>query len=595
MDGNVLLSARTEAIMANSTDKKVNIDKSWLGLALLIGATCALTFCFFSVTEVFAGNRAELLFNFRDFAPWILLAALGGAVVIALLIWLPGKKIGRFIAAFFVWLTVMGYVQSTFLNGAAGLAGDDKEAFETGTPAVINLVIWIAVLAGIIFAVLKLKAETLKTAALILMVMLLGMQTVGFVTNLPRITLDRFAGAADENGDNMAEDGDALLAASYLTEEGEMDTASKSNIYVIILDRLDVSFIDSILEKNEDFFAPMTGFTYYRDNISLYSRTFPGAATIISGQDGDLTGTNAEFFREVYTSSAFLKDLKADGYHIRLYAPSYYTYRSGSVFAGIADNLASYTGYTVTRTDWLTADLLLLSLYKAVPQLLKPAINISTGTFDNYVEYDTSKPQASMNDNEFYQALLEDGLGDGGYEKSYTYLHFRGGHDPFVLDEHGNTVEKSSGTEQVTGDFVILFELFRQLQEKGLYEDATIIVTGDHPRALSDTKDPKEPRLTALFVKEAGRGSEPLAESGAQVSQENLAATIMKSAGIPASRDYGPAYSEVPEGEDQVRYHQFELSQDGNCFILRFKVTGEGADFDNWEIESRTGIGKLYQ
>ena len=51
----------------------------------------------------------------------------------------------------------------------------------------------------------------------------------------------------------------------------------------------------------------------------------------------------------------------------------------------------------------------------------------------------------------------------------------------------------------------------------------------------------------------------------------------------------------VPVGEDQVRYHQFQLSQDGDCFILRFKVTGEGADFENWEIESRTNIGKLYQ
>ena len=579
--------------MTNSTDKKIKIDRSWLGLSLLIGATSALTFCFFSVTEVFAGNRAELLFNFRDFALWILLAAFGGTLVIAALIWLPGRKIGRFTAAFFIWLKVMGYVQSTFLNGAAGLAGDDKEGFETGTPAVINLVIWILVLAAVIILVLKLKTETLKTGVLILMLMLLGMQTVGFVTNLPRITLDRFAEAADP--DSKAEEGDALLAASYLTDEGETDAASKSNIYVIILDRLDVSFIDSILDKDEDFFAPMTGFTYYRDNVSLYSRTFPGAATIISGQDGDLSGTNAAFFREVYTTSPFLKDLKDNGYRIRLYAPNYYAYRSGSVFAGIADNLASYTGYHVDRTDWLAADLLMLSLYKAVPQLLKPAIDVSTGTFDNYVEYNTSKPRASMNDNEFYQALLEDGLGDSGCEKAYTYLHFRGGHDPFVLDAHGNTVEKSSGTEQVTGDFVILFEFFKQLKEKGLYEDATIIVTGDHPRALSDTKDPKEPRLTALFVKEAGRNEEPLAESKAQVSQENLAAAIVKSAGISTARSYGPAYSEVPEGEDQIRYHQFQLSQDGECFILRFKVTGEGADFDNWEIESRTSIGKLYQ
>ena len=57
-------------------DTKAKEELSRLGLALLIGATAALTFCFFSVSEVFAANRGELLFAFRDFAPGILLAAL---------------------------------------------------------------------------------------------------------------------------------------------------------------------------------------------------------------------------------------------------------------------------------------------------------------------------------------------------------------------------------------------------------------------------------------------------------------------------------------------------------------------------------------
>ena len=152
--------------------KRIQIDKPRLGLALLIAATCALTFCFFSVTEAFAGNRAELLFNFRDFALWLLLIAAIAALILTALIYLPGRKVGRIIAAVLVWLTAIGYVQSTFLNGAAGLAGDDKEGFETGAPAVINLLIWILVLAAVLFAVCRVKSgETLKTAAMVLMLM----------------------------------------------------------------------------------------------------------------------------------------------------------------------------------------------------------------------------------------------------------------------------------------------------------------------------------------------------------------------------------------------------------------------------------------
>ena len=152
----------TEEIM----DKKANDNKRKmrLGLPFLIGAAGALTFCFFSVTEVFAGNRAELLFNLKDFIWWILLAAFCVTVIAAALIAIPRGKAGRVIGAVFVWLTVMGWAQGTFLNASSGLAGDDREAFELGTPAIINLIIWIAVLAGILFAALKLKVQVEEVA-----------------------------------------------------------------------------------------------------------------------------------------------------------------------------------------------------------------------------------------------------------------------------------------------------------------------------------------------------------------------------------------------------------------------------------------------
>lgn len=567
-------------------DKKTNDNKRKirLGLPLLIGAACALTFCFFSVTEVFARNREELLFNFKDFIWWILLAAFCVTVIVTALIALPRGKAGRIVGAVFVWLAVMGWAQGTFLNASSGLAGDDREAFELGVPAVINLVIWIAVLAGILLAALKLKEETVRTGALVLMIAVIGMQAAGFATNLPRILEDRFAVSPEER-----------IQASYLSTDGMTETASKNNVYVIILDRLDVYYVENIMKEDPDFFAPLSGFTYYGDNLSLYSRTFPAAATIIAGQDGDLTVSNESFFQTVYRTSPFLKDLKDNGYKVKLYAPSYYAYRSGRSLYGIADNMVSYTGYTVKRPADLSADLLLLSVYKASPTLLKPVFEISTGTFDNYVEYNTSSPQAGWDEYGFYGELTEKGLSDGAYENAYTYLHFHGAHDPYEIDENVQKVEKGSANGQVKGDFRILYELFDQLKTKGLYEQATIIITGDHPRAHSDSKVPTQPRVTALFVKEAGRSDEPFAVSTAQVSQENLAATIVKSAGIATDHDYGLAYNEVPEGVDQVRYHQFQQVTDAGNIILRYRVEGPGNDFRNWSIESETNIGKLYK
>ena len=581
--------------MGKKTHK--TIERSGLGLPFLIGAAFGLTFCFFSVTEVFAANRVELLFNFKDFLPWILIAAFCFAVIAASLIWLPGKKIGRIVGAVFVWLTVMGYVQSTFLNGTAGLAGDDREAFETGTPAVINLIIWIVALASIVVLALRLKEETVRTVAAVAMIAVIGMQAAGLISNLPRLTRDRFEMIAEAGSGDSADENEMLIAASYLSTDGRTETASKNNVYVLILDRLDVSYINYIFRTEPDFFEPLTGFTYYGDNLSLYSRTFPAAATIIAGQDGDLSVSNEAFFQTVYGTSPFLKDLKDNGYKVKLYAPAYYAYRSGRSLYGIADNMASYTGYHVTMPLVLSVNLLRLSLYKALPTLFKPLVAISTQSFDYCVEYDTSSPLAGLDDFGFYQELTDKGLTDGGYENAYNYLHFHGAHDPYVIDENVNEVDEKDGTSngQIKGDFRILYELFDQLKAKGLYEQATIIITGDHPSALSDVKVPTQSRVTSLFVKEAGRSDEPFTTSSAQVSQANLAATIVKSAGIVTSHDYGPAYSEVPEGVDQVRWHQFQQLTDEGNLILRFRVEGRGTNFKNWTLESSTNIGDLYK
>lgn len=119
-----------------------------------------------------------------------------------------------------------------------------------------------------------------------------------------------------------------------------------------------------------------------------------------------------------------------------------------------------------------------------------------------------------------------------------------------------------------------------EMKRLGVYDDATVVITGDHPWAVDDHVEPTQPRLTALFVKEAGAAEKPLRVSTAQVSQENLIPTLVKSAGLRTDRDFGTAYSEVPEGVDTERHHLFELTY-GNR-ILRaggFPCLREGAGF----------------
>lgn len=162
------------------------------------------------------------------------------------------------------------------------------------------------------------------------------------------------------------------------------------------------------------------------------------------------------------------------------------------------------------------------------------------------------------------------------------------------MDEDGNRVENGASLPAIRGDFRMIYSYIDEMRRLGVYEDSTIVITGDHPSARDDGEIPTQPRITSLFVKQSGRSDEPLEYSHAQVCQDNLIATLVKSAGIKTENDYGRSYFEIGEGENVTRHHNFELYDDGDTRIIDFAVTGKGSDFSNWKIVSDINIGSLY-
>ena len=157
-------------------------------------------------------------------------------------------------------------------------------------------------------------------------------------------------------------------------------------------------------------------------------------------------------------------------------------------------------------------------------------------------------------------------------------------------------MENGAAMPAIRGVFKMIFEYFDALKQAGLYEDATIIITGDHASAVSDKRDVADSRVTALFVKPSGSAGTELTYSSAPVCQENLRAEIVKSAGLTTEQDYGPAFSDIAENADIERKYCFEKSlEDGTHQIVEYRVVGDANDFDNWSIADRRDIGKLYK
>lgn len=537
--------------------------------------------------EIFVNNKEEFLFVAGDFLPLsLLIFAAAFLLFFAVLLLLRGKA---FLVALslLTWLSVMSFLQGSFLNfGMDSLTSDGLDVAPSLWLLALNAAIWLAVGVGIVTAALKMKDKQLfRTLSVIALATVIGVQGINLVSS----AFVSAANAEEETSANTEDErGNAIL-----TDEGMFEVSEKGNVIVIVLDRFDVFYYDELVKKDADFFAPLDGFTYYDNNISLYSRTYPSIAYMLTGLEQDFEMRATEYFAKAYRSNTFFSDLKSNGYDIRLYTESYYAYRNASVLDGIAENVTKEWKYRISDPVRLTGKMLALSAYRYVPSALKQCINVSTSDFAGM----TDAPIYVTDDAATYERFREEGVTvDREGNKRFTFIHLNGCHNPFTINEKGERVEDGAAMPAIRGVFGMIFEYFDELKKQGLYEDATIIITGDHARAISDKKDVAASRVTALFVKPSGSAGTALAYSSAPVCQENLRAEIVKSAGLVTENDYGPAFSDIAEDADIARKYCFERTlEDGTHQIVEYRVVGDANDFSNWSIVDRRDIGKLYK
>jgi len=101
-----------------------------------------------------------------------------------------------------------------------------------------------------------------------------------------------------------------------------------------------------------------------------------------------------------------------------------------------------------------------------------------------------------------------------------------------------------------------------------------------------------------MLFKRAGESGTELKTSTAQISQDQLWATIYESEGLTALKK-GESFFDIPEGEDRVRRYLFEMSvslgDERADEIVEYRITGSARVAANWEILKRTTIGKIYK
>ncbi len=569
---------------------------------ILLSLVAPLTVFVFGPFEVYRNNIAEFSFALGDFFWWnILFCVLSSGIICAALLPLK-KRVFDIAYAAVAWLSVMLFVQGNYLNfGLTSLEGDGLGSTPVTLGAkLLNVFIWLAVGALLICAVIFIKKkyrEYMRLGFCILMVTVIGMQALTCAVVLM---------TSEDGGETAVESGDVPDTQYLLTYENMDKLGEENNVIYFVIDRLDWEYYEDARERCPEIFYNLDsgGFTHFDDATSLYPRTFPSVSYMFTGIEHDFEDSRLNYFASSYSSSPFLETMKESGYTINFYTDNYYGYDNAYYMKNYVSNITGNEGYDIDSNISLSFDMSRLSLYRYLPTAAKKVVGgISTPDFEKHMIYHASAPKYSTDMRDLYNYLGENELKvDTNIKKNFSFIHLSGTHAPLPYDKDFNAIddnhpERYDAVSAMQQSFKIINRYIDQMKELGMYEDATIIITGDHASIGSDTDTPlKWAYITPLFVKPAGVSDGELDISSAPVCHEDIFATIIKSEGIETDRDFGKSVFEFSEGEERVRkfYFQRQNWTDGKSNYEQFvyEIVGSAKVYENWKLRDSYYIGK---
>lgn len=559
-----------------------NIKKRILPVIIL--SVCIPLILFVAIPfEIYANNMDEFLFSLADFFPWcVLFGFLLAACIACGLLFLP-ERVYRVAYALVLSVSFMLFLQGTFLNfGINSLSGDKlgSASIHIGLK-ILDLFIWIAVIAAaVVLSLIKDTKGIITIIAVILSIVIVATQIINPLANTvnnPNVFLSRIARLEKENSNFKNE---------VITCENLTSVASERNIFYFCIDRFDEYFAETAYELQPDIYDNLDGFTWFKDNLSLYGHTFPSIAYMLSGNQYDTKLLRKEYLDTVYVDNNTLSVLDAHGYNVNLYTQAYYAYNTAFTLPDYVKNISVAKQFETTQPMKLLNCMLGTAAIRCLPLFLKDVTNgVKSNTFNECVTcvgengYDG---YSSENDTVYGQAAKATFNTNG--DKNFSFIHIEGCHDIYLdyISKSVSAKQKNEIRASVENSLRVVNEYIKVLKERDLYKDATIIITGDHPAPIDDTVAPEGAKLTALFFKRSGYDGTPLEQSNAPVAHENIWPAIMQS---EIGENEGTGLFDISENDaTRERKYIWHTYENDRCDEYIYTVKGSGRDFANWKL-----------
>lgn len=566
-------------------------------------AVCFLagfTIAFFSPAEIYTSNPTEYLIGVADaLIPLLITAAVLTVLLFALTLALLAinETLSQVSVRLLLGFTLAGYVQMIFLNGRMVKFTGDAVKYEISDPYIaVDLIIYYAILIlpVLLFGIKRLKPQSritkLPGEAIISAVSgaLIVMQTVGIVPGL--------ISAAETMKERYA------FSEYYFSFDPILSLSKENNVIVFLTDRLDGNWMQQTIDEYPELNDYLDGFTFYRNSVSEYPNTDPSVPGMLSGIDPREHDDNINDI--FWSENAVLKPIHDSGFYVNLFIDGFmYKSLDEVVSYGFVDNIRSENiEYSINylMNEGVVPRQLQFSFIKMMPYVLKPFF--SFGVFpefaNSFIVSNTSVPVTPMvginSDLQFLNYVKEHGLNADSDKPVFDFVHLNCAHD--VSEElsmlYPPTAERGSfdSISNIRGEFEVLNYWFEEMKRLGVYDNSTIIITGDHARqiqykeAIAEKLD--SPLLTGLLIKPAGAEHAPLlTDLETQMYNPFFSASVLEYAGLDHS-SLGISYNDsITQGlhiQRTLYPTDFGLHNGKPSLTGAYLINGNAADLADW-------------
>jgi len=525
-----------------------------------------------------------------------------GAVVVAIVAWILLLKILKDDALTVIilgmWgLVVAAYIQTLFLNGNMVTIMGQQTDYGTLTAGnIINALIWIAIILAplCIWLVFKVKKKDFRfeKAFVLSLVIISGMQIVGLVSTAATTDLPE---GYEEN-------------PVYFTYEAAVNFNPDNNILVFVLDTLDVRVIRNTFEAYPHLQEYLDGFTLYENNTAEHFGTVPSMVSMLTGHHPEPWQNSPDYKPEAWGQHIFIDTLREHGFRTNLYLCLISAFGENEQIEHRTDNMRAPERVGANAREILSTTTR-LSLGRLSPYVLKNTwlsdIAPDFGRHFFYVEVENEHavftPIVGIHsDMRFHNFVSFHSEFTADSEESvFTFIFLNGPHangdrdDPgsngfHFIEETGELLQGGTRTDVARGNFETLNVFFQNMREIGVYDNTTIIITGDH--GLRD----QIPETVGLFIKPQNSSGPLTVDTVTELSHINFQATVIEAAGIPHA-SYGISYFDIINGVVSVpamrelfvlgRHNEPHARIEGEYGV--WQVVGDANERENWTFVPR--------